>query len=140
MVNEDKFWARYKPGLASLPPREQNTLIEEFRASRPDLLGELQAELTAAKRVREFLHAGNFPGMGTGDPDLYKAFCMAVLSPRRHKVGRIAVVMLRSALSALGSQDFRKELFLRAEFIDVVTLQNTGRWVLIWSRATQSAS
>ncbi|MGI9346071.1 MAG: Eco57I restriction-modification methylase domain-containing protein [Gammaproteobacteria bacterium] len=129
VVNQDKFWARHKPGLAGLPPREQKALVEELRASRPDLLAELEAELATAKRIREFLHAGNFPGMKTGDPDLYKAFAWRFWFVSSQEFGRIGVVIPRSALSAKGSEDFRKRLFASVGAVDVVTLQNTGRWV-----------
>ena len=35
---------------------------------------EYEAELAAAERLRAVLAAGFYPGMGAGDPDLYKAF------------------------------------------------------------------
>ena len=100
VVNEDKFWARHKPGLASLPPREQNVLTEKLRGARPDLMAELAAELATTKLIRDFLHAGNFPGMSTGDPDLYKAFAWRFWFVSSQEFGQIGVVIPRSALSA----------------------------------------
>ena len=129
VVNQDKFWARHKPGLASLTPREQNALAQELRETRPDLVAELKAELASAILVRDFLHAGNFPGINTGDPDLYKAFAWRFWFVSSQKFGRIGVVVPRSALSAKGSEEFRQRLFASVGAIDVVTLQNTGRWV-----------
>ena len=73
-VNEDKFWGRHNPGLSSLSPREQQLLIKDLRLQRPDLVEELNNEIENASLIRRFLISGNFPGMGTGDPDLYKAF------------------------------------------------------------------
>ena len=129
VVNEDKFWARQKPGLAGLPPREQEELKSALRSSRSDLVLELQEELKTAKSIRDFLHAGNFPGMGTGDPDLYKAFCWRFWFVSSADRGRIGVVLPRSAFTAKGSEIFRKELFSEAESVDVTMLQNTGRWI-----------
>ena len=129
VVNEDKFWARYEPGLIALSQREQQNNIEILRKTRPDLVTLLQEEISEANVVRDLLKAGNFPGMGTGDPDLYKAFAWRFWFATSSSNGRIGVVMPRTALSALGSQEFRKELFARANSIDVVTLQNTAKWV-----------
>ena len=129
VVNEDKFWSRYEPGLTALSQGLQKERIEHLRASRPDLKAELDNEVSEANAVRSFLKAGNFPGMGTGDPDLYKAFAWRFWFTTSPLEGRVAVVMPRTALSALGSQEFRQELFKRARAIDVITIQNTAKWV-----------
>ena len=129
VVNEDKFWARHNPGLASLPPREQEALKKQCRMHRPDLVAGLEEEIAEAALTRELLHAGNFPGMGTGDPDLYKAFCWRFWHLASPELGRIGVVLPRSATAAKGSETFRRSLYAAASAIDVTTLQNTGRWV-----------
>ena len=129
VVTEDKFWARHKPGLASLLAREQELEKDKLRESRPDLVSELHSELEAAELLRRFLHSGNFPGMGTGDPDLYKAFAWRFWFASSRDFGRLGVVLPRSALAAKGSETFRKELFLSAEHINITTLQNSGRWI-----------
>ena len=129
VVNEDKFWSRYEPGLTGLSPREQQEKIHTLQTNRPDLGKLLEVEITEANLVRAFLKVGNFPGMGTGDPDLYKAFAWRFWFVTSLTLGRVGVVMPRTALSALGSEEFRRELFKRAKAIDVVTLQNTGKWV-----------
>jgi hypothetical protein len=67
--------------------------------------------------------------MGTGDPDLYKAFAWRFWFTSSASVGRLGVLFPRSALSAKGSEVFRRQLFSSAGKIDITTLQNTGRWV-----------
>ena len=129
VVNEDKFWARYNPGLTSLVPGEQESLKNKLKEKRPDLIVELEKELNKAKLDRDFLHTGNFPGMSIGDPDLYKAFLWRFWSLSSKDHGRIGVVMPRSALSAKGSEKFRRNLFTSVKSVEVTTLQNKKRWV-----------
>lgn len=129
VVNEDKFWARHNPGFSGLSAREQTVERDHLRQERADLVLELEKEVADANLSRKFLTTGNFPGMGTGDPDMYKAFAWRfwfLLSPTS---GRIGIVMPRSALAAAGSAKFRRELMKEAEGLDIVTLQNTGKWV-----------
>jgi hypothetical protein len=129
VVNEDKFWARHNPGLSSFSPREQQLSITKLRDQRPDLVKELNDEIENASAMRKFLHAGNFPGMGTGDPDLYKAFAWRFWFVSAPNLGRIGIVMPRTALASKGSEEFRRELFSKAVSMDIVTLQNKGTWV-----------
>ncbi len=67
--------------------------------------------------------------MGTGDPDLYKAFCWRFWHLTAAEGGRIGVVLPRSALAAKGSTDFRHVIFSESESVDIVTLLNRGGWV-----------
>ncbi len=129
VINEDKFWARYKPGLAGMKAGEQEALKHELRQKRSDLVNELKQELKQAKLTRDLLHAGDFPGMSIGDPDLYKAFFWRFWSLLSKDHGRIGVIMPRSALSAKGSADFRRKLLTSVSSIDITTLQNNKRWV-----------
>ena len=129
VVNEDKFWGRHYPGFSGLKPKEQESRKSELRQLRPDLVGELEEESSQALLMREVLHTGNYPGMGTGDPDLYKAFSWRFWFLSSESEGRIGIVMPRSALNALGSEQFRRELFQKSEVVDVITLQNSGKWV-----------
>ncbi len=129
VVNEDKFWARHEPGLASLSPGDQQVRRLKLSETRLDLVDELKQELSNAKLIRDFLHSGNFPGMGTGDPDLYKAFLWRFWFIASDNLGKIGVVIPRSALAAKGSEKFRRQLFSSVNRIDITTLQNSGRWV-----------
>ena len=127
-VEEDAFWARHFPGLRSRPQRVQETLKVQYRAQRPDLADRLETEKDSAASMRHHLTAGGFPGMGTGDPDLYKAFVWRFWDLVSPDGGRIGVVLPRSALVAKGSTAFRKELLASAEVLDLTMLVNTGRW------------
>ena len=127
-LEEDAFWARHFPGLRSRTQREQEALKAGYREERPDLAARLEAETEAAASLRRLLTAGAFAGMGTGDPDLYKAFVWRFWHLVAPEGGRIGVVLPRSALAAKGSTAFRKELLNSAEVVDLTMLVNTGRW------------
>lgn len=128
-LEEDAFWARYAPGLRSLPQREQEAAKRRLRRQRPDLVSAYERELAAADALRQALTAGQYPGMGTGDPDLYKAFCWRFWNLVCEDGGRIGVVLPRSALAAKGSTEFRSTLFSEAETTDATMLLNSGGWV-----------
>ena len=128
-LEEDAFWARHFPGLRSLGQREQEELKSRYREERPDLVARFQREKTAADGLRKVLNAGAFPGMGTGDPDLYKAFVWRFWDLTARDGGRIGVVLPRSAMAAKGSAMFREGLLTSAETVDLTMLVNKGRWV-----------
>jgi hypothetical protein len=67
--------------------------------------------------------------MGTGDPDLYKAFEWRFWNLICADGGRVGVVLPRSAFAAKGSALFRKSLFANATAIDLTMLLNRGGWV-----------
>ena len=91
-IEEDAFWARHFPGLRSLPQREQEAEKKKLRRARPDLVAAYKAERDAMERVRKTLVSSAYPGMGTGDPDLYKAFCWRFWHLTAADGGRIGVV------------------------------------------------
>ncbi len=127
-LEEDAFWARHSPGLRGLPQREQEAEKARLRTERPDLVREYEREAADADALRCALTTGPFPGMGTGDPDLYKAFCWRFWSLVSPSGGRIGVVLPRSALAAKGSTEFRHEIFAHADGVDVTTLLNNKQW------------
>lgn len=128
-LEEDAFWARHFPGLRALPQHEQEALKAQYREERPDLVGRFEREKEEQESLREVLVAGRYPGMGTGDPDLYKAFVWRFWQLVSRQGGRIGVVLPRSAMMAKGSAEFRKELLERAEEVDVTMLLNNRKWV-----------
>jgi hypothetical protein len=128
-VEEHAFWARYEPGLRGLSQREQEKLKDKLRSTRPDLVALLQAELAEAEDIRKALVAGPYPGMGTGDPDLYKAFCWRFWQLTHRNGGRIGVVLPRTAWSAKGSELFRRKVFSEAESVVITALVNNRLWV-----------
>ena len=128
-VEEHTFWTRYSPGLRSLPQREQEAVKQRIRRDRPDLVLALERETAEAETLRRALVTGPYAGMGTGDPDLYKAFCWRFWNLTCKDGGQIGVVLPRSALAAKGSAEFRREIFTDAKTVNITTLSNARGWV-----------
>lgn len=128
-VEEHAFWARHNPGLRAFPQREQEREKERLRKEHPELVSAYSNEVAETDRLRRILVGGGFPGMGTGDPDLYKAFCWRFWRLTAADGGRIGVVLPRGALAAKGSTQFRETMFRQATRVDVATLLNNRRWV-----------
>ena len=127
MIEEDKFWTRYYPGLVAKSTRKQNKLIEEYRAERPDLKEEYEQKDKEAEALREMLLSGPYPGMGTGDPELYKGFYWRFWHLCRND-GGIGIVLPRSALITKGSGDWRETVFEEGRFREVTMLINRKGW------------
>ena len=128
-IEEHAFWARHFPGLRSLSQRQQEAEKVRLREERPDLVLLYEDELAETERIRKVLVGGAFPGMGTGDPDLYKAFCWRFWHLTAADGGHIGVVLPRSALAAKGSEQFRQTMFDEAARVDVTMLLNRAGWV-----------
>ena len=128
-IEEHAFWARHFPGLRSLSQKKQEDEKNRLRAERPDLVSLFEAEVSENKRLRRALVGGAYPGMGTGDPDLYKAFCWRFWRLTAADRGRIGVVLPRSALAAKGSTEFRRMMFDHAVRVDVTMVVNNRQWV-----------
>jgi len=123
---ENKFWAMHFPGLGRLSSAEQSKRIAALRAERPDLNDAYEQRRDVAASVRTVLTTGQFPGMGTGDPDLYKAFIWQFWRLLRPS-GRCGVVLPRSVLVTLGSAPWRLEA-LRYSPSDIVIVYNEKEW------------
>ena len=128
-IEEHAFWARHFPGLRSLSQRLQEAEKVRLREERPDLVSLYRGELADTERMRKALMGGAYPGMGTGDPDLYKAFCWRFWHLTAADGGHIGVVLPRSALATKGSTEFRLTMFQKATRVDVTMLLNRGGWV-----------
>ncbi|MCL4197716.1 MAG: hypothetical protein KJZ69_09525 [Phycisphaerales bacterium] len=128
-LEEHAFLARHVPGLRGLNQREQEAKKEQLRQRRADLIAQYEKELAEANVMRAALTTGPYPGMGTGDPDLYKAFCWRFWNLIVPDGGWLGVVLPRSAFNAKGSTDFRMAVFANADPLDLTVLLNTGGWV-----------
>ena len=128
-IEDHAFWARHFPGLRGLQPDEMERERKRLRKARPDLAAQLDIEIEEMARVRKALTSGAFPGMGTGDPDLYKAFEWRFWNSACADGGRIGVVLPRSAFAAKGSEVFRKNMFEHSTNIDLTMLLNNKKWV-----------
>jgi hypothetical protein len=127
VIEELFFWALRFPGLNSLSADEQRYEIARLQQERPDLVEQYERERDTTERLRAILHAGPYPGMGTGDPDLYKAFCWRFAHLVRQG-GAIAVVLPRSVFTTKGSGDWRAAVLSGSDAF-ITTLRNTREWV-----------
>ncbi|KAA3644153.1 MAG: hypothetical protein DWQ07_18760 [Chloroflexi bacterium] len=128
-LEEDRFWLRYIPGLQGMAAHQQREQQEAIREERPDLVERFEREVEQVEVVRRTLTTGPYPGMGTGDPDLYKGFVWRFWHLITSTGGRVGVVLPRSAFAAKGSAEFRKSIFTSGQFRDITFLLNSGGWV-----------
>lgn len=128
-VEEHAFWARHFPGLRGLAAKDREARMKRLPKERPDLVVEYEAEVETTDRMRAVLGGGLYPGMGTGDPDLYKAFAWRFWHLIAPDAGRIGVVLPRSTLSALGSEQLRRAMFEGSSFVEAVTVTNRNGWM-----------
>lgn len=128
-IAENAFWARHFPGLRGLSQAKEEEKLKKLRNQRPDLVVLFEQERGEMERIRNILVRGNYPGMSTGDPDLYKAFCWRFWRLAAPIGGRIGVVLPRSALIKKGASEFRKKVFSVAELVEITVLKNNRHWV-----------
>ena len=128
-VEELKFWTIRFPGLSGLPTESARQVqVQAYRDEHPQLVEEYLTELDVAEFSRRALVGGPYPGMGTGDPDTYKAFTWRFWDLLRAG-GSIGMVLPRSALSAAGSAPWRNAVVQEGSFTDVTMTLNTAGWV-----------
>jgi hypothetical protein len=136
-LEEDEFWMRYEPGLMGKSQTEQEQIKGRLREKRPDLVEQYESELEAQEKVREILKNGPYPGMGTGDPDMYKAFYWRFWNLVSHE-GEVGVVLPRSAFIAAGSEEFRRILLDKGRVKDLTFLKKKmDGCLIIWSTGIQ---
>jgi hypothetical protein len=128
MSDIDGFWARHYPGLRGLSQREKESLYTSFAKQRPDLEALRIQEHESTSKMRRAIHSGPFPGMGTGDVDLYKAFSWRFWYLTSNISGQIGVVLPRSVLCAKGSEDFRKIALIGSKHFEVTIILNNNNW------------
>jgi len=128
-VEEHAFWARHSPGFRALAQSDQEKSRARLRKARPDLVVKFESEKAEMDLLRKSLVGGAYPGMGKGDPDLYKAFCWRFWNLAATDGGRIGVVLPRNALVAQGSMAFRETIFRKSESLDLTLLLNNRKWV-----------
>jgi hypothetical protein len=129
MLGRDRFWTRHIPGLQGLNQRDREDAMNQLAGTRRDLQREYEHELASVNVSRKVLMSGGFPGMGSGDPDLYKAFVWRFWKLASPEGGRVGLVLPRSAFQTKGGEEFRRELFQRGQFDDLTFVLNAGGWV-----------
>jgi len=127
MVEEPKFWLRVRPGLLGLKPAELKSEIKRLRQERPDMVSQLEELSEVVGKIRQTMLKGPYPGLGTGDIDLYQAFAWRFLLLLREG-GQMGVVVPRSLLGAAGPKLWREAMFALGD-LQAVTLVNNRQWV-----------
>jgi hypothetical protein len=126
---ERDFWTGYFPGLRGIPQREQELRTAELRLERPDLAKLFEIQKKQVETLSVLLGAGNYPGIEVGDADLYKAFAWRFWHTLSPFGGYVGVLLPRSAMSAKGSEEFRKALFKEAGHLQITSLLNNREWI-----------
>lgn len=126
-VEADKWWGSRIPGLFTLPVGARDAAIERGKLERPGLAAQFTLEITRNDGLRNALRLGPYPGLGTGDIDLYQAFAWRNWHLVRRD-GRVGLVTPRSLVAEAGGSQWRQRIFDAGEFADVTLLLNTGRW------------
>jgi len=127
MVEEPKYWLKFSPGLLGLPMAQRRAKIDELTRTRPDLVDDLARETKSVAAMRTAILAGPYPGIGTGDIDLYRAFAWRNLQLCR-KGGSMGLVFPRSLLNSAGNAPWRSSVLESAD-VTVTTLVNKSGWV-----------
>jgi hypothetical protein len=128
-LERDDFWSRWSPGLQGIAQHRREATIHRMAEEHPQLESFYKEEVARSAALRRVLTCGDYPGMGTGDPDLYKAFAWRLWRLLAREGGRLALVLPRSALAAKGSAAWRAELLGRGRVDDITLLVNRGGWV-----------
>ena len=127
MVEEPKFWLRIQPGLYGLNATELKKAIANLRKTRSELIPELEKEIETAAFFRKSLLSGPYPGLGTGDVDLYRVFSWRNWQLLRQG-GSLGAVFPRSLLNAAGNAVWRQEVLTNGT-VNVVNVTNAGHWI-----------
>lgn len=127
MVEETKFWLRVRPGLFGLSPADLKRELARLRVERADMLPTLESEIETVEKMRRALLVGPYPGLGTGDIDLYQAFGWRYWEMLRES-GVVSIVMPRALFNVAGMKHWREEIFRTGE-LETVTLVNNRKWI-----------
>jgi hypothetical protein len=126
-VEELGFWTLHQPGLKSLDNASQQAEIERLRRQRPDLVRDLARQVVEASLLREVLLAGPYPGMGEGDPDLYKAFAWRFFQLAGPGAA-VGVVLPHSIFATKGSAHWRSAV-LGSSDVSIDMCRNEREWL-----------
>lgn len=127
VVEELQFWSRRFPGLKAKSNAEQQSTMLVYREKYPELCSEFEAEQQTLALFRRALNSSAFPGMGTGDVDLYKAFAWRFLDLVRVG-GALALVLPNSIWNTQGNALWRKALISKGRS-EIVLVTNKDVWV-----------
>ena len=126
VIQELDFWNKRFKGLKGMDSATQMAQIQNYRNVYPGLTAELEVLKAQIEIIRKALGSGPFPGMGVGDPDLYKAFAWRFMNLVRVN-GSMGLVLPNSIWTTKGSAEWRREFF-RSFTSDLVLVRNDGQW------------
>ena len=128
-IEELAFYALREPGLRGLPNlADRRKRIAQLDKQNPDWREEFEEQQQQLKTIRGFFSEnGGYQLQGVGDKDLYQLFCERY-SHLVRPVGRLGVVLPRTAFLAEGAKGFRQWLFGQTSATTVDFLLNAGRW------------
>lgn len=138
MLEEPKFWLKIRPGLLGLSAQLMKIEIQKLRDQYPGMVHELERQIQVVSSIRKTLLSGPYPGLGTGDVDLYQAFAWRNWQLLRDG-GYFGLVTPRSLLNGAGSTIWREEVFQNSD-TRIATLINTGKWIFPSVHAQYSIS
>jgi hypothetical protein len=127
VAEELEFWALRFKGLNGFSNPQQILAMEGYRLDYPSLYREFEELQLSTAQIRKSLHAGPYPGMGTGDPDFYKAFAWRFYGLCREE-GSLGLVMPHSIWTTKGSGIWRKKFF-QTTTSDITLVSNANGWV-----------
>ncbi|MEV0615648.1 hypothetical protein AB0I81_20200 [Nonomuraea sp. NPDC050404] len=130
-VEEHQWWGLRFPGLRSksMPQKDKDAAIAKYKAERPDLLREYDAEVEAMQALKNVLAKGPFPGLRSAtDTELSLAFTWRFWHLLREG-GRVGVVLPRTILNGSGGAKLRHTILAEGAFDNVTMLVNTRKWV-----------
>ena len=126
-IEEPKFWLRIRPGLLGLSPSSLKSEIADLRSRYPNEYIEFQKQKEKLAILRKALLANPYPGLGTGDIDLYSVFAWKNLD-FLNSSGAVGIVFPRSILTTAGSGPWRQAA-LKVGSLDLFVLKNKRKWV-----------
>ena len=127
-VEEHQWWALRFPGLRSMPMAQRTPRIAALRDERPELVAEFESDVEANRSARQVIAAGPYPGLGSGDIDLFQAFAWRNWQLVREG-GALGVLLPRGALSGSGTERWRRAVLRDGAFSDVVMATNSRGWL-----------
>jgi hypothetical protein len=126
-VETHKWWALRFPGLISMPTGKRDLEIKRLRRQRPDLDAEFEQDIADTDALRDALHQLPYPGLGTGDVDLYEVFAWRMLDLVRPG-GYVGVVFPRQLFASGGTSKWRHRVLETGSLVDVTLLLNNRKW------------
>ena len=127
-VETHQWWGMRFPGLRNLPTAEKDKTVERLKNQDPALSRQFAEEIDATDAFRSVLTQGQFPGIGSGDPDLYQAFAWRNWLLIRDG-GHLGIVLPRGAFTGTAQAKWRNDVLTRGRFESITFITNNKNWM-----------